>query len=99
MPVNPKTAGGVCLWVKVYQQHLLPELSQVGPKVDAGGSFSHPTFLIDNCVDFSHTLPMSVPVFLPVRFLPMWGCSPGVCVLPSRLRAERQNVRLPMDPG
>jgi len=83
MPVNPKTAGSVCLWVEVYQQHLLPELSQIGSKVDAGSSFSDATFLIDNSVDFSHTLPKSVPNLA-------CSISSNVGILARRLRVTEQ---------
>ena len=77
MAVNPKAAGGICLRVKVNEQHFLPELAKVSPKVYAGGGFAHAAFLIDNCVNFSHTLPMLVFHFSPVRFLPGSGCLPG----------------------
>ena len=57
--VHTHTGCGVCLWVKVAEQHLFPKVVEGRRQVYGGGGFSHAAFLVDDGDYFAHFLLLS----------------------------------------
>jgi len=52
--VNPQAGSSICLGIEVNKENGLPPRRKAGSKIDGGGSFADPAFLIDNRNYISH---------------------------------------------